>query len=161
MFLFPNLNWKSYRIIGFARRWIKRFLRLISGEFRHIIEVWRSFQLFVIGSLCAIDCNSFPNESKSRSLGGNSLKEIFDGILWAVPTHRRTLERRLKRRFGVMKYMWKPPIAKTNILMCSNCGHNYEAGHLCGKFHQYKIIIDWEKYYKISSLDLFFEYKNE
>lgn len=41
-----------------------------------------------------------------------------------------------------MEYVWKPPIAKNSILMCTNCGHNYEAGRLCGKFHQYKIIID-------------------
>lgn len=91
---------------------------------------------FPPGSLCAIDCNSFPNESKSRSLGGNSLKEIFDGILWAVPKHRRSLEARLKRRFGVMKYVWKPPIAKTNILVCTNCGYHYQAGRLCGHCYE-------------------------
>lgn len=73
-------------------------------------------------------------------MGSQTLKEIFDNaILWAVPTKRRTIEKRLKRRFGVKDYVWKPHVAKTNILICSNCGHNYEANRLCGKF--FKIII--------------------
>lgn len=97
----------------------------------------KAFQFFVVGSLCAVDCNGFLNESKpANRLGNLSLKEIFEnGILWAVPKSRRTLEKRLKRRFGVLEYVWKPPLAKTNILMCMNCGHHHEAGRLCGKFH--------------------------
>ncbi|XP_077274109.1 mitochondrial ribosomal protein L32 [Temnothorax americanus] len=92
---------------------------------------------FPPGQLCAVECNGFPNKSKSTSLGGHSLKEIFEnGILWAVPKHRRSLEARLKRRFGVMKYVWKPPIAKTNILTCTNCGRHYEANRLCGHCYE-------------------------
>lgn len=93
---------------------------------------------FPPGSLCAIDCNGFPNESKPVSANRfGSLKEIFDnGILWAVQKHRRSLEIRHKRRFGVEKYIWKPPVAKTNILVCMNCGHHYEAGRLCGHCYE-------------------------
>ena len=88
--------------------------------------------------LCAIDCNSFLNEPKlANRYGSRSLEEILkDGILWAVPKKRRTLERRLKRRFGVKEYVWKLPVAKTNLLMCTNCGHNYEAGRLCGHCYE-------------------------
>ncbi|XP_011694038.1 PREDICTED: 39S ribosomal protein L32, mitochondrial [Wasmannia auropunctata] len=93
---------------------------------------------FPPGSLYAINCNGFLNEPKPTSrLGLDSLKEIFDnGILWAVPKKRRSLEERLKRRFGYMKYFWKPPVAKTNILSCFNCGHPYEAGRLCGHCYE-------------------------
>lgn len=101
-----------------------------------------SFQIFYTG-LCAIDCGSFPNDSKlSNHFGNRSLKEILkNGILWAVPKKRRTIEKRLSRRFGVEKYFWKPPVPKTNLLICVNCGHNYEAGRLCGKSYCYKTVI--------------------
>lgn len=65
--------------------------------------------------------------------------------MWAVPKKRRTIEKRLSRRFGVEKYVWKPPVAKTNLLICTNCGHNYEAGRLCGKSYYYKIVISYNK----------------
>ncbi|XP_018365923.1 PREDICTED: 39S ribosomal protein L32, mitochondrial [Trachymyrmex cornetzi] len=91
---------------------------------------------FPPGSLCTVDCNGFLNEPKSGN-HFSSLKEIFDnGFLWAVPKKRRTLEARYNRRFGVEKYIWKPPIAKTNILLCVNCGHHYEAGRLCGHCYE-------------------------
>lgn len=78
----------------------------------------------------------------ANGLGSQTLKQIFDNaILWAVPTKRRTIEKRLKRKFGVKDYVWKPHVAKTNILTCSNCGHNYEANRLCGKFFKIIIII--------------------
>ncbi|KYM97780.1 PREDICTED: 39S ribosomal protein L32, mitochondrial [Cyphomyrmex costatus] len=87
-------------------------------------------------SLCALDCNGFLNEPKAGNRS-SSLKEIFDnGFLWAVPTKRRSIAERLKRRFGIMKYVWKPPIAKTNLLSCVNCGYHYEAGRLCGHCYE-------------------------
>ncbi|XP_032666761.1 39S ribosomal protein L32, mitochondrial [Odontomachus brunneus] len=88
--------------------------------------------------LCAIDCDNFLSEPKPvNRLGSKSLKEIFEnGILWAVPKHRRSLEQRYKRKFGLLKYVWKPLIAKTNILMCLKCGHHYEANRLCGHCYE-------------------------
>ncbi|KAL0104801.1 hypothetical protein PUN28_016442 [Cardiocondyla obscurior] len=92
---------------------------------------------FPPGALCAIDCNSFPYQSRSTSPGGYSLKEILENsILWGVPKSRRSLEKRHMRRYGIEKYVWKPPVAKTNILICVNCGHNYEANHLCGHCYE-------------------------
>lgn len=88
------------------------------------------------GALCAIDCNNFVNHPRTNSLGVRSLKEIVgNGILWGVPKFRRSIERRLTRKFGYLEMNWKPRIAKANILMCPNCGHNYEAGRLCGKYN--------------------------
>ncbi|XP_070159919.1 large ribosomal subunit protein bL32m [Polyergus mexicanus] len=88
--------------------------------------------------LCAIDCNNFLNEPKlANRFGSRSLEEIFkNGILWAVPKKRRTIEKRLARRFGVPKYHWKPPVPKTNLLICTNCGHDYEVGRLCGHCYE-------------------------
>ncbi|XP_011875994.1 PREDICTED: 39S ribosomal protein L32, mitochondrial [Vollenhovia emeryi] len=93
---------------------------------------------FPPGPLCAVtDCHGFPSELKSTNLGRQSLKDIIgNGIVWAVPKRRRSLERRLMRKFGVMKYNWKPSIAKTNILMCVNCGYHHEAGRLCGHCYE-------------------------
>lgn len=66
--------------------------------------------------------------------GQSSLKDIMnDAFLWAVPKKRRSLEKRLCRRFGIPELNWKPHVPKTNILMCRKCGHNHEAGVLCGK----------------------------
>lgn len=65
-----------------------------------------------------------------------SIKDILnETILWAVPKKRRSLEKRYNRRYGIPEYHWKPHVSKTNILMCRKCGHNYEAGTLCGKIY--------------------------
>ncbi|XP_026482066.1 39S ribosomal protein L32, mitochondrial-like [Ctenocephalides felis] len=61
-----------------------------------------------------------------------NLKDLIgDGLLWAVPKSRRTIEKRLNRKFGNPDYIWKPYIPKTNILVCKSCGHYHEAGILC------------------------------
>ncbi|XP_015588462.1 39S ribosomal protein L32, mitochondrial isoform X2 [Cephus cinctus] len=85
-------------------------------------------------ALCALPISGSSNLVQlSHKPGELSIKDILgDGFLWAVPKSRRTVEKRLKRKFGVPKYNWKPLVPKTNILMCTNCGHNYEAGNLCG-----------------------------
>ncbi|XP_028179442.1 large ribosomal subunit protein bL32m [Ostrinia nubilalis] len=68
-----------------------------------------------------------------------SLQDIIgDGFLMAVPKFRRTIEKRLKRKFGSPQYVLKILQPKTNILVCKECGHHYESGRLCG--HCYKKI---------------------
>ncbi|GAB1866640.1 Large ribosomal subunit protein bL32m [Camponotus japonicus] len=120
---------------------------MASGLINRLCSVFQRFEqtisqtIFGRGfppGLCAIDCGSFPNDSKlSNHFGNRSLEEILkNGILWAVPKKRRTIEKRLSRRFGVEKYFWKPPVPKTNLLICVNCGHNYKAGRLCGHCYE-------------------------
>lgn len=71
------------------------------------------------------DANTGPSSPRS-------LKDIIgDGILWAVPKHRRSVEKRLKRKFGHPEYNWKPLRVKSHLRMCNQCGHDYEAGILC------------------------------
>ncbi|TMW50639.1 hypothetical protein DOY81_004298 [Sarcophaga bullata] len=70
--------------------------------------------------------------NKNNSIPQRSLKDIIgDGILWAVPKHRRTIEKRLNRKFGFPEYNWKPLRVKTHLRTCNQCGHDHEAGILC------------------------------
>ena len=94
---------------------------------------------FPPGPLYAIECNNVTNRMQPITIPGRSIKDILnDAFLWAVPKKRRSLEKRLSRRFGWPKYVWKPPVPKTNILMCRKCGHDHEAGLLCA--HCYEIV---------------------
>lgn len=69
-----------------------------------------------------------------------SLKDLLgDGMLWAVPKHRRSVEKRLNRKFGYPEYVWKPLKEKRNLRTCTKCGHDYELGLLCRKFLCYSI----------------------
>nr|NP_001298805.1 39S ribosomal protein L32, mitochondrial [Papilio xuthus]BAM18400.1 mitochondrial ribosomal protein L32 [Papilio xuthus] len=66
-----------------------------------------------------------------------SIKDIVgDGFLLAVPKFRRTIEKRLKRKYGYPEYVWKMLVPKTNIKVCNECGHHHERGRLCE--HCYK-----------------------
>ncbi|XP_060646461.1 large ribosomal subunit protein bL32m [Drosophila nasuta] len=61
-----------------------------------------------------------------------SLKDVIgDGFLWAVPKHRRSVEKRLNRKFGFPEYVWKPLKEKRNLRSCLKCGHEHELGVLC------------------------------
>jgi large subunit ribosomal protein L32 len=61
-------------------------------------------------------------------------KLLNDGFLWAVPRKRRTVEKRLSRKFGYPEYVYKLLLPKRNLLVCNTCGHHYEANHLCRKY---------------------------
>lgn len=63
-----------------------------------------------------------------------SLKDIVgDGFLWAVPRCRRTLEKRLTRKFGHPKYVLKILQPKQTLRTCNVCGDDHEVGVLCRK----------------------------
>ncbi|XP_015522607.1 large ribosomal subunit protein bL32m [Neodiprion pinetum] len=84
-------------------------------------------------ALCVVELNegqNWPQPIPRRS--PFSIENIIDnGFLWGVPTHKRTIEKRWKRRFGNPKYISKLLSPKTNILTCHTCGHDHEAGILC------------------------------
>ncbi|XP_034661210.1 39S ribosomal protein L32, mitochondrial [Drosophila subobscura] len=70
--------------------------------------------------------------SNNRTQQEFSLKELIgNGMLWAVPKHRRSVEKRLNRKFGYPEYVWKPLKVKQNIRSCQTCGHDHEMGVLC------------------------------
>nr|CAD7406857.1 unnamed protein product [Timema cristinae] len=80
-------------------------------------------------------CLSFidgPHVEAVSATEGFSLKKLLeDSILWAVPRHRRTLEKRLKRKYGHPDYVYKMLKPKSNLMVCNSCGHHHEAGILC------------------------------
>ncbi|OWA53390.1 putative 39S ribosomal protein L32, mitochondrial [Hypsibius exemplaris] len=62
------------------------------------------------------------------------LESLKDGLLWAVPKKRSSVERRLKKQFG-SSYM-DPYKLRTDLIVCLHCGHYHEAHSLCGHCYQ-------------------------
>ncbi|XP_075231442.1 mitochondrial ribosomal protein L32 [Lycorma delicatula] len=100
----------------------------------NMIAFWITGSRFPPGDLClasssdvsVISKNAFPSISLE-----NLMQESF---LLAVPKSRRTIEKRMQRKFGWPEYGphgWKPLVPRTNLLTCNVCGHNYEAKCLC------------------------------
>ncbi|KAJ8931930.1 hypothetical protein NQ314_015110 [Rhamnusium bicolor] len=86
------------------------------------------FQLLIRSAL-----GRFPPDSDAFCLAGIEsngflqlaplklpIKNIFeDSFLWAVPKHRRSIEKRLKRKFGHPEYVLKIMTPKTNLRTCN------------------------------------------
>ncbi|KAH8268568.1 hypothetical protein KR026_009001 [Drosophila bipectinata] len=83
----------------------------------------------------ALALAGFQHEHSGYATGKKtefSLKQLIgDGMLWAVPKHRRSVEKRLNRKFGYPEYVWKPLKEKRHLRSCMQCGHDYEMGTLC------------------------------
>lgn len=76
---------------------------------------------------------ALPNEGLP-ALKPFSIREFMqDGTLWAVPKNRRTIERRLRRRFGCINSFFKMQKPQTDLLVCNHCGHDYKRGFLCSE----------------------------
>ncbi|XP_065351671.1 large ribosomal subunit protein bL32m [Cloeon dipterum] len=54
---------------------------------------------------------------------------LGDGFLWAVPKHRRTIEKRMRRKFGPANLLRIRP--RNDLIVCTRCGHHHEIGILC------------------------------
>lgn len=83
--------------------------------------------------MCLVACPSYSPigepEQASKSL---SIKDLIgDGIFWAVPRTRRTLEKRQKRKYGSPDYHLKILLPKQTLRVCNQCGHDHEVGLLC------------------------------
>lgn len=57
----------------------------------------------------------------------------YNGILYAVPKHRTTVETKRKRRFGFVKRMENAQ-TNDNIVSCPVCGGWHETHTICGEF---------------------------
>lgn len=88
-----------------------------------------------IEPMCVIASPSYADGlGETRSSAPFSLKDLIgDGILWAVPKHRKSIERRLKAKYGHPKYHMKIMSPKTTLRICMQCGHDHEVGVLCRK----------------------------
>lgn len=81
---------------------------------------------------CIATANSVPTTWPTNTSKTFSLEDLMnDAILWAVPKRRRTIERRLMRKFGVKDQIWKMIGPKKNLIMCNTCGTHHESGFLC------------------------------
>ncbi|XP_060841233.1 large ribosomal subunit protein bL32m [Rhopalosiphum padi] len=66
-----------------------------------------------------------------------NVQRLFgDSIFWAVPKHRRTIEKRLKRKFGCINDFYKILLPRTDLLTCNQCGHSYQRRHLCANCYK-------------------------
>ncbi|XP_055321630.1 39S ribosomal protein L32, mitochondrial [Sitodiplosis mosellana] len=92
--------------------------------------------------MCVVACpNYMPAVNETQSSTPFSLKDLIgDGILWAVPKHRKSIERRLKAKYGHPRYVMKIYTPKTTLRICVQCGHDHEVGVLCPNC--YKRVMD-------------------
>lgn len=97
---------------------------------------------FPPGTPCFAVSNDFPIATTEKK--SFTFKDILENsILWAVPKSRRTIEKRLRRKFGHPDYVMKILKPKKNLLSCNTCGHHHEAGMLCP--HCYEQVIEETK----------------
>ncbi|XP_041458213.1 39S ribosomal protein L32, mitochondrial-like [Lytechinus variegatus] len=68
------------------------------------------------------------NEGRDPRNDPNSIQELFDGFLWAVPKHRRSIQRNRGRRRALDKRV----SYNTSLVPCETCGNLRQFGYLCG-----------------------------
>nr|CAG4643619.1 EOG090X0IGM [Ilyocryptus agilis] len=59
------------------------------------------------------------------------IKSIFDGFLWGVPTCRKSVEKRMMKKYGASNWVNKLILPRKDLLPCGSCGHYHERGRLC------------------------------
>ncbi|NP_001091811.1 mitochondrial ribosomal protein L32 [Bombyx mori] len=111
-----------------------RFIQVV----QHLKNLERSILLSLFGHppkelALAVSVNQQPKPTP-KAFSIHDL--IGDGFLLAVPKFRRTVEKRLNRKFGWPEYVWKPFVPKTNLKTCHECGHHHEQGRLCGNCYK-------------------------
>uniref|UniRef100_A0A1B6LYK9 Large ribosomal subunit protein bL32m n=1 Tax=Graphocephala atropunctata TaxID=36148 RepID=A0A1B6LYK9_9HEMI len=114
------------------------FARLASQAYQSLTNIENNILFSFIGrryppdAFCVVSNDNSTITNRTSEAPPLSLEELLkDSILWAVPKHRRTVEKRLSRKFGWPKLVWKPIVPKKNLFMCRSCGDHHVAGHLC------------------------------
>lgn len=104
---------------------------------KHNLKIHSNLLVFLllIEPMYALACPGYmPSIQQAQTSQPFSVKDLIgDGFLWAVPRTRRTIEKRLKRKFGNPKYHIKLMLPKLNLRTCMQCGHDHEVGVLCRK----------------------------
>jgi ribosomal protein L32 len=80
-----------------------------------------------------LDVALIPICSPSSGTHNPSMADQFDGILWAVQKTRRSVERRLKRKFGDCKLISNSKMLKLrhDLTICQSCGSWHELNFIC------------------------------
>lgn len=104
--------------------------RYISIHFNIIISLTLSFLYSPEPALTipALRGTESQNERRDLRNSPNSIKEMFDGFLWAVPKHRRSIERNRGRRRATDKRV----SYNESLVPCETCGNLRQFGYLCG-----------------------------
>lgn len=82
-----------------------------------------------------LDFNIANTENNLSAKPANklSLKEIFNtSILWAVPKHRKSIEKRMSAKYGMKDRVWKMLMPRTDLTVCYTCGYTHHRKTLCG-----------------------------
>ena len=82
----------------------------------------------------ALDVPDSPHTPTSNVQDTKSLLEsiLGDGLLWAVPKKRRSLEKRMSRRMAPQRIRaWSTP--RRDIVSCLECGHWHLVHTICGE----------------------------
>lgn len=124
-----NTSWTSISM-PFATWYSDRRLRQVSTAVYCVVRYGSCLQMCF--SFSALSFVSPVESLKPSSHGLIDIQQLFkDSILWAVPKHRRTIEKRLKRKFGCINDFYKMLMPRTDLLACNHCGHYYQRRHLC------------------------------
>uniref|UniRef100_A0A182NAC0 Large ribosomal subunit protein bL32m n=1 Tax=Anopheles dirus TaxID=7168 RepID=A0A182NAC0_9DIPT len=108
------------------------FLRRLATVFRELESYIFGRNGFPPGALALAHVADSPSQSTRHTNSSFSLRDLLgDGLLWAVPKHRRTLEKRHKRKYGTPDYKLKIFAPKTHLRSCATCGDDHEVGVLC------------------------------
>jgi len=97
------------------------------------------FNLFSLNKMEPMFALNIPNAMTTNESSKSIIEDIMrEGFVWAVPKRRRTVERRLVRRFGVPEFPQSCKIIrpKDNITVCDNCGDYHEIHTLCGNCYE-------------------------
>ncbi|XP_071497777.1 large ribosomal subunit protein bL32m-like [Diadema antillarum] len=82
----------------------------------------------VPGMRCLEPESSCRQGDEGDARTGSSLRELFDGFLWAVPKHRRSIQRNRTRRRAVEKRVQY----NESLVPCEVCGNLRQVGYVCG-----------------------------
>lgn len=94
--------------------------------------IFSNYRRIFSDALCLAGCPSYSPAHNAVDTKFSLKDLIGDGMLWAVPKHRRTIERRLKRKF--VENNPERPHLNTRLQVCSQCGNHKEVGILCGMY---------------------------
>merc|ERR1712136_475271 len=106
---------------------ITRLLKSLADSVK--VEIEKGF--WVVGCIRQTNYGMIPVLLENPALAPDShpkksfdINETFDGFLWGVPTNRRSIEKRMMRKYGAADWHNKLILPKKNLLSCNSCGHH-------------------------------------
>lgn len=79
-----------------------------------------------------------------------------ENLVWAVQKKRRSIEKRLSRKYGQLDGYYKLIIKQKDLEVCVHCGHDKKRGYLCSKLENIFSLLPYIKNFFFSSCTLSF-----